>query len=84
MKPGKQLFYVYNSIIKKGMVYSWSITQTAQNIAEHVSNISNISLRLKYCRNIFVTYRKIFDRNITILTFWNIFENKYLILLEIL
>ena len=41
-------------------------------------------MQLKYCLNIFVKYCKIFHRNIKILTFWNIFENKYLIVLEIL
>ena len=34
-------------------------------------------MQLKYCRNIFVEYYKIFHRNITILTFWHIFENKW-------
>ena len=49
----------------------------AQNIAEtYVRNISNLSLQLKYYRNIFVKYCKIFHCNITILTFWNIFVNK--------
>ena len=36
---------------------------------KHVRNISNLSLQLKYCRNIFVNYSKIFHCNITILTF---------------
>ena len=31
-------------------------------------------MQLKYYRNIFVKYWKIFHRNITILTFWNIFK----------
>ena len=31
---------------------------------------------MKYCRNIFVKYSKIFHRNITILTPWNIFDKK--------
>ena len=38
---------------------------------------------VKSCRNIFVKYYKIFHRTITISNFWNIFENK-LLLLEIL
>ena len=37
-------------------------------LQKQVRNISNISLQMKYCRNIFVKYSKIFHRNITILT----------------
>ena len=51
-------------------------THIAQNIVEIVRNISNVSLQLKYCRNIFVNYSKIFHYNITTSTFWNIFVNK--------
>ena len=51
---------------------------------EYVRNISNNLLQLKYCRNIFVKYCKIFYRNFTIFPFWTIFlRNKYLILLEL-
>ena len=45
-------------------------------LQKYVRNISNISLQLKYCRNIFVKYCKMFYRNIKISTVWNIFENK--------
>ena len=41
-----------------------------------VRNISEISLQLKYCRNIFVKYCKIYHHNITSSTLWNIFEGK--------
>ena len=43
---------------------------------KYIRNISNISLQLKYCRNIFIKYCKICHRKFTILTFSNIFENK--------
>ena len=45
-------------------------------LQKHVRNISNLSLQLKYCSNIFVNYSNIFHCNITILTFWNILVNK--------
>ena len=38
-------------------------------LQKHVRNISNLSLQLKYCRNIFVKYCELFHCNITILTF---------------
>ena len=47
-------------------------------LQKHVRNISNLSLQLKYCRNICVKYCKIFHRNIRILTFWNIFKNQWI------
>ena len=43
-------------------------------LQKNIVTISNILLQMKYFRNNFVKYCKI-DRNITILTFWNSFEN---------
>ena len=45
-------------------------TQHRILMQKDVRNISYISLQLKYCRNIFVKYCKIFNRKI----FWNISE----------
>ena len=51
------------------------LTHTEQNIKKDVGSIFYISLQLKYWRNIFVKYCKIFHRSITISTFSNIFGN---------
>ena len=55
------------NLLDKVRVYSNPhSTKYYRNISEI---ISNISLQLKYCRNIFVKYCKIFHRKITILSF---------------
>ena len=57
-------------------IYNYAHYDYRRILEKHVRNISNFSLQMKYCHNISVNYCKIFHRNITILTFWNIFENK--------